>query len=197
MNRDSKTPTIEQLVKKATEGDKHAFEQLVRHYEKGVYNLAYSRTGNRDDALDAAQECFLRAYRSLPSFRGESAFSTWLYRICFNCTNDMIKKNAVQNAATTPLEFVGEDGEEMSHEIADFTYDPERSALDGERSATVRGAIASLDDKYRVPLVLRDINGLSYKRISQVLELELGTVKSRIKRARDMLGNILKGRGLI
>lgn len=187
--------TSEQYAAMAAKGDLDAFEALMRRHEKGVYNLAYSRTFSPDDSFDIAQETFLRVYRSIASFRGESTFSTWLYRICVNVISDHQKKNNNRRKHEIPLEYSGPDGEETAYDLPDHTYNPETAALRGERVDLVRREIDKLSEKYRLPLVLRDINGLSYNNIAAILGLELGTVKSRIKRARESLKDILEKDG--
>lgn len=187
----------EQYAKMAQDGDVEAFEALVKRHEKGIYNLAYTRTYNHDDSFDIAQETFLRAYRALSGFRSESSFSTWIYRICLNVISDHQKKLHNRRAHETPLEYTDSDGSEATYDLPDDTYNPEQIALQNERTRLVRSEIDKLNEKYRVPLVMRDINGLSYNKISEVLGLELGTVKSRIKRARDSLKEILEKTGFV
>lgn len=184
--------TSEQYAQMAVQGDLKAFEALMLRHEKGIYNLAYTKTYDPDDAFDISQETFLRAYKSLSTFRGDSSFSTWLYRICINVITDHQKKKGIRQKHETPLEYTDSDGSDVAIELPDNTYNPEQIAMDKERSAMVRREIDKLNEKYRVPLVMRDIGGLSYNKISEVLNLELGTVKSRIKRARENLKALLE-----
>ena len=187
----------EQLARSAAEGNSEAFEALMIRHEKGIYNLAYTKTRNAEDSYDITQETFLRTYKALKTFRGDSSFSTWLYRICFNVIYDMQKKNAIRQHNEMPIEMTDNDGNESMLDLPDNSYNPEMLAIENERTKMVRAGINRLNEKYRVPLILRDINGLSYNKIAEILNLELGTVKSRIKRARESLKDILRNSNLL
>lgn len=166
-------------------GDVNAFEPLVHAYEKTVYNLALRALGSREDAEDVTQEAFLKAYRSLSSFRGESKFSVWLYRIVSNLCLDHLR--ARQRRPAQSLTVENEEGETDELEIPDEHFSPEK-LLDRKltREAVQRG-LQTLPDDARQILLLRELQGLSYEEIGQVLALEPGTVKSRIFRARKRL----------
>ena len=167
------------------DGDVNAFETLVREYEKNVYNIALRMVNNSEDASDMTQEAFIKAYNSLPNFRGDSKFSVWLYRIVSNVCLDFLRSKS--RKPTLSLSMEDDDGEETQLDIADESQSPE---LLLERSLTrdaVRRGLDALPPDYRQILLLREIQGLSYDEISLALDLEVGTVKSRIFRARKKL----------
>lgn len=172
-------------IERTLNGDLKAFEELVRSYEKNVYQLALRILGNREDAEDAAQEVFLKAYRSLSRFQGDSKFSVWLYRIVTNQCTDMLR--ARKRRPVQSLSVQNDDGEEDELPVPDERFSPEK-LLDRKltREAVQRG-LNSLSDESRQILLLRELRGLSYEEIGQALGLEPGTVKSRIFRARKKL----------
>ncbi|MGX8699525.1 MAG: RNA polymerase sigma factor [bacterium] len=185
------TPEEEKtLVAKAAKGDEAAFEALVRANERLVYAAARKLTGDAEEALDVAQEAFLRAWRHLEKYRGEARFGVWLYRLTYNCAMDAIRKRR----ETLSLDADEEEGGALP-EMADEAPLPEETVLREEQRREVREAIAALDPEKREILVLRELNGLSYEEIGHALGLEAGTVKSRISRARAALAEILVKRG--
>lgn len=173
------------IIERVQNGDADAFEGLVTAYERNVYNLALRMTGNSEDAADMSQEAFLKAYNSLQSFRGESKFSVWLYRIVSNVCLDFLRRKSRRQAVSLSMEDEG--GEEVQLELPDESQSPETLL---ERSMTreaVRRGLEALPAEQRQILLLREIQGLSYDEIALALELETGTVKSRIFRARKRL----------
>ena len=173
------------IVRKVLQGDVNAFEKLVTEYEKGVYAIALRMTGNPEDASDMTQEAFIKAYNSLQSFRGDSKFSVWLYRIASNVCLDFLRSRS--RKPTVSLSVEDDEGEETQLDVADESQSPE---LLLERSLTrdaVQRGLQALAPDYRQILLLREIQGLSYKEIADVLRIEVGTVKSRIFRARKRL----------
>lgn len=177
------------IIRAVLNGDVNAFETLVKEYEKNVYNLALRMTGNSEDAADMSQEAFIKAYNSLSSFRGDSKFSVWLYRIVSNVCLDYLRSRT--RKPTVSLSTENDDGDEVELDIADETQSPE---LLLDRSLTrdaVRRGLASLPPDHREILLLREIQGLSYEEIAAALDLEAGTVKSRIFRARKKLSSFL------
>ncbi|MCL5046056.1 MAG: sigma-70 family RNA polymerase sigma factor [Actinobacteria bacterium] len=174
------------LVQRSKRGDLGAFEELVARYEKKVYNLAFRLTGNHDDADDVAQEALLRAYTSLSSFRGDSSFSTWLYRIVTNAGLDEIRRR--RRRATTSLDDPLSTREgEVARQVPDASEGPVEIAERIEVREQVQEAINSLADDHRVVLILRDLQGLSYAEIAGILRCPLGTVRSKLSRARERL----------
>lgn len=185
MTREQETAVIQSVL----DGDVNAFETLVKEYEKNVYNLALRMTGNSEDAADMSQEAFIKAYNSLSSFRGDSKFSVWLYRIVSNVCLDYLRSRT--RKPTVSLSTENDDGEEVELDIADESQSPE---LLLDRSLTrdaVRRGLAALPPDHREILLLREIQGLSYEEIAAALGLEAGTVKSRIFRARKKLCSFL------
>ncbi len=174
-----------QIVRRVLEGDVNAFETLVAEYEKNVYAITQRMTGNAEDAADMTQETFIKAYNSLSSFRGDSKFSVWLYRIATNVCLDFLRSRS--RKLTVSLSVEDEDGEETQLEIADESQSPERLLERDLTRDAVRRGLKALAPEYRQILLLREIQGLSYEEISEVLSLEVGTVKSRIFRARKRL----------
>lgn len=180
------------LVRRAQAGEQTAFEELVRAYESRIYAVALRWTGNREDALDISQEVFLRVFRFLGSFDSRSSFSTWLYRVAVNVCKDAVAKRA--RLQEQPLER--SDGEEnYEAELPDSRYEPEIVFENRARGELLTEAIAALPEDQRAVIVLRDVRGLSYQEIGDVLSLEKGTVKSRISRAREKLRVILQTDG--
>ena len=178
--------TDTELVSKIKKGDMAAFDKLVEEYNKRVINIAYSLLSDREDALDAAQEVFVKVYKNIGSFRGESTVSTWIYRITKNVCTDILRKRR-----TTIISLDNDDDESPRLEIADESTSPEQVAERNEKIAIVRKAIATLDENQRTLVTLYDINGLSYEEIAAILKCPLGTVKSRLYRARESLRKIL------
>ena len=185
MTREQEAAVIQAVL----DGDVNAYEALVKEYEKNEYNLALRMTGNSEDAADMAQEAFIKAYNSLTAFRGDSKFSVWLYRIVSNVCLDFLRSRSRKQ--TVSLSTENDDGEEVELDIADETHSPEQLL---DRSLTrdaVRRGLAALPPDHREILLLREIQGLSYEEIADVLGLEAGTVKSRIFRARKKLCSFL------
>lgn len=178
-----------ELAERAGRGDQRAFEQLVRDNEKRVYNLALRMTGSPEDALDLSQEAFLNAWRGLASFQGECSFSTWMYRLTSNVCLDFLRARKRRlEAAGAPLSL---DGEDAPDPAAPDRQRPEAVLERREQQELLRRALDALPDHHRQVLALRELSGLSYQEISAALGLDLGTVKSRLTRARLALRKIL------
>lgn len=183
----------EQWIAAAQQGDTMAFDQLVEAHQDRIFNLCYWQLGNRDDAADAAQDCFVRAFRSLRKFRSESTFATWLHRIAVNVCFDARHKKRKSPLAYTDL---GSGDETAFPDMpAPSSDNPEQRSLRHERQQAVRRALASLPEHYRIALVLFEIEGCSYETISDILKTKTGTVKSRINRARLALAETLRQEG--
>jgi len=177
--------TDEQLVREFIKGDLSAFEQLVIRYEQKVYQLAYRLTGNVEDANDLAQEVFLKVYRHIGQFRGQAAFSTWLYRLVTNTFLDEARKRKRRPTITMSLDerIITEEGD-MPRELPSDDIGPEEGYLQKELQQIIQQALAELPPQYRIVLTLREIQGHTYEEIAEIAEIKLGTVKSRISRAR-------------
>lgn len=172
------------LVRRAKQGDAQAFEELLSLYEQKVYSLAYHYVGNEHDAMDISQEAFLRVYRFLPQFNEESRFSTWLYRVTSNVCKDYIRKRNSRNEVPLTQES---DEEPFSFDVPDLRYNPEDVLQQKELRREISDSLQALSPDHREILVMRDVMGLTYEDIAQSLDLEEGTVKSRISRARDKM----------
>jgi RNA polymerase sigma-70 factor (ECF subfamily) len=170
-----------ELVRLAQDGSQDAFAELVAKYQSKVFSMAMSFIRNREAADDAAQEVFLKAYLALPKFHLKSEFGTWLYRITINHVKDVLRKRG--RAKEVPLDDVREVSVTEENGLESAERERETEARRGLVQRFVRG----LPEKYRVILTLRDIQGLPYDEISQVLHLSPGTVDSRLHRARRML----------
>ncbi len=175
----------QQWIRAAQQGDSAAFEQLLLLYQQKIYHLALRTCGDPHDAEEATQEAFLSAWKNLPSFRGESSFSTWLYRLTVNACNDLFRKNKA-SAANVALE-----DEEAALQVPDTAPGPEESLQRKETRQAVQDALQQLSPEHRQVLLLRELQQLSYDEIAAVLDMDLGTVKSRIHRARNQLREIL------
>ncbi len=177
------------IVQQVLEGDTNAFEELVLEYEKKVYNVALRILGNSEDAADMTQEAFIKAFNSLSGFRGDSKFSVWLTRIVSNLCLDFLRSRS--RRPTVSLSVEDDEGDDVQLDIADISQSPE---LLLERSLTresVRRGLKALPEDYREILLLREIQGLSYDEIAEALNIEVGTVKSRIFRGRKKLCDYL------
>ncbi|KPJ81226.1 MAG: hypothetical protein AMS17_19755 [Spirochaetes bacterium DG_61] len=176
-------------------GDDHAFDALVLKYQLRIVNLCYRVLGDYEDAVDCAQETFVKVFRSLKSFRYRSSFSTWLFRIAVNtCKNRLASAKYRFHRRMVRLDR-GQDGSEDSLplEVPNGSSLPANNLEKKEREALIQQAIDSLPKEQRTALVLRDIEGLSYEEVARITGLALGTVKSRIARAREQLRTKLKG----
>ena len=180
----------ELLIRRAQRGDADAFEQLLLEHQKNVYNLCYRMAGNPDDAMDLSQETFLRAWRWLDQYQFASAFSTWLYRLCSNICIDFLRRRRRQQ--TVPLTFEDADGEEQTYAVPDAQPLPEEQVELKLTRETLAAAMAQLLPEHRAVLQLRVVNEMSYEQIADVLDIQIGTVKSRLSRARNQLKKILE-----
>lgn len=179
------------LVKKAQNNDLSAFEELVRLYQNKVYGLCLHLAGNHSDAQDLAQEAFIRAYRALASFRNEADFGTWMHRITVNIWLNFKRRNSARPVVFLDEPFKGEDGSELQRDVADNNGDPLQSLEEKEFRGLVRSALGSLSEEHRTVLVLREIEGYSYEEVARMLDCSLGTVKSRLNRAREAMRRIM------
>lgn len=179
------------LIKKSQSGDVESFELLISSYDKRAYNIAYRIMGNEEDAKDMAQEALLRVFRSLKDFKGQAAFSTWLYRIVTNVCLDELRRRKNEKYVSIDSTIYTDSGE-MHMELCSDKETPESVYEVVEQRELIKNAIRELNEDYRSVIVLRDIQGFSYGEISEILNCSLGTVKSRISRGRTMLRNKLK-----
>jgi len=177
----------ERLIGAAQAGDLKAFNQLVLSYQGLAYNVAYRLLNDADNAADATQDSFLKAYRALPGFRGGS-FKSWLLRIVTNTCYDYLRSR--RRRADTSLESLTEE-HHQSHWLEYPGESPEQTTLRHERHAAIQAGIQRLQNEQRLTLVLADIEGFSYQEIAEITGVGMGTVKSRLSRARSHLRDIL------
>ena len=181
------------LLEATRTGDEIAFQELVRRYRNPITNFVYRMLNDYDRAVDLAQETFVRVYMSAERYQANYSFSTYIYRIASNLAITDLRQRKRRRLIPIPSFFSDKDGEEMEIELPDERQVmPDDAMIEDERRQAVSRAIASLPEKYRVAVVLRDIEGKSYEEISAVLGLSDGTVKSRINRARNLLKEKLK-----
>lgn len=178
-------------VSDAQKGNQDAFEALVRLYEKRVFSLTLRMCGNPDDAAEAAQEAFLAAWQGLSSFRRDSSFSTWLYRLASNSCVDLLRRQKRWKAATGP----SLDDEDLNMDAPDPRCGPEGELEEKELRGCIENGLMALSPEHREVLILREMQQLSYLEIADTLSLDLGTVKSRINRGRGQLRNFLLQNG--
>ncbi|MFZ5648074.1 MAG: RNA polymerase sigma factor [Bacillota bacterium] len=183
-------PDDDLLVKRCRGGDMDAFDELVRRYQTKVYTVAFRFMGNHADAGDLAQEAFIRAYQALSTFRGDSSFATWLYRIASNACRDELRKQQRQKKVSLD-EMIMQPGGNLS--LAAPDHSPEEHLESIEMRDMVQRHLNELSGDHRLILVMRDIQGLSYEEIATSLECNVGTVKSRLSRARQALKNRMTG----
>ncbi len=177
--------TDAELVKRVQHGDKGAFDLLVLKYQHKIVNLVMRYVRDSEQALDITQEAFIKAYRALPRFRGDSAFYTWLYRIAVNTAKNHL---ASQRRRPMNVELDMQDPEQYElHAKLKETDTPEGVTISHEVKSTVEKAIAALPEDLRTAIVLREIDGMSYEEIAETMECPVGTVRSRIFRARDAI----------
>jgi RNA polymerase sigma-70 factor (ECF subfamily) len=174
------------LVKRVQKGDKGAFDMLVLKYQHKIVNLVMRYVRDPELALDITQEAFIKAYRALPRFRGDSAFYTWMYRIAVNTAKNYL---AAQRRRPMDIELDLQDPEQYDlHAKLKETDTPEGVTLSSELKETIERAIAALPEDLRTAIILRELEGMSYEEIAQTMECPVGTVRSRIFRARDAIG---------
>ena len=179
------------LVERAQRGDKRAFELLVEKYQHKLARLVSRLVRDPGEAEDVAQEAFIKAYRALPSFRGDSAFYTWLYRIGINTAKNFLVATGRRAPTSTEVEAEEAEGYEGSEQLHDINT-PESLLLSKEIGATVNAAIEALPEELRSAIQLRELEGMSYEEIAKLMDCPIGTVRSRIFRAREAIADKLK-----
>ncbi len=182
------------LIQRCRDGSLEAFEQLVALYENKIFGLCLHLTGNPVDAQDLAQEAFIRLYKALPGFRGQSAFSTWFYRIVVNLWSNETRRRARQRTVSLDAPVQTSDGEIQRTLEDEGVTDPEEALEEKEEREMVWQAINELSDEHRSVLVLREMYDMPYMEIAKALGCSEGTVKSRLNRARKNLHDLLAGK---
>ncbi|WIM06331.1 MAG: RNA polymerase sigma factor RpoE [Candidatus Nitricoxidivorans perseverans] len=183
--------TDQALVERVQAGDKQAFGLLVAKYQRKLMRLIMRLVRDPAEAEDVAQEAFIKAYRALPNFRGESAFYTWLYRIGVNAAKNWLIANGRRAPTSTEMDSEEAEGYGESDLLRDADT-PERVLMSRQIADTVNAAMASLPEELRTAVTLREIEGLSYEEIAQVMDCPIGTVRSRIFRAREAIAQKLR-----
>lgn len=178
-----------QLIQKAKRGDESSFESLILGCQNKAFNIAIRYLKNEEDAMDALQESFIKIYRHLNSFKEDSRFDTWVYRIVVNTCNDMLRKE--NSRKKTDSIFKTDDEKETVIEIPDSSGSPEEVYDKKEKAEYIAACLERLNHDQREIIILRDIHGFSYDEISEILECSVGTVKSRINRSRLKLREVL------
>ena len=179
------------LVERVKRGDKAAFDLLVIKYQTRIINLVMRFVRNQSDAQDVTQEAFLKAYRALPNFRGDSAFYTWLYRIAVNTAKNYLAVQASRRPPETEQDLSEMEQIDGGNALKDLET-PEHMLLSREIEDTVVRAIEGLPDDLRTAITLRELEGLSYEEIAEAMDCPIGTVRSRIFRAREAIDKLLK-----
>lgn len=182
------------LVERAKAGDQDAFAQLMEANQSRIYNLTLRMTGSPEDAAELTQEAFFNAWQGLPKFQGDSSFATWLYRLASNASIDFLRREKRRKNISMTVSLDDEEGERQA-ELPDTRHSPEAEAEKKELREAIDKGLQSLSQEHRQVLVMRELNGLSYAEIGDVLGLEEGTVKSRIARARLALRKFLVENG--
>lgn len=189
MTREEERGVIDRIL----QGDANAFEVLVVANQRSVYNVCLRMTKNQEDAYDLSQEAFLRAYNSLGSFKGESSFSAWLYRLASNICIDFLRREKRRDNVS--LTYEDDAGSTLELELPDERFSPVSALERREMAEYIRAGLNTLTEEHRQILTMREIDGLRYDEIAVVLGVSAGTVKSRISRARQSLVKFLSANG--
>jgi len=186
----SPPPEDAALIERSKTGDAQAFRVLFEKHQGWVYGLAYHMVGSREEAADLTQEVFVRVFRALPTLRAGAAFVTWLRQIAVNLCRDYLKKRRLP---TESLEYIGDQQEVVTRDLPDPGAELDRPVLTAELKVAVRRAIASLSPDHRAVVIMHHLQGMEVTEIARVLRCSVGTVKSRLSRARDELKRKLSG----
>lgn len=173
------------MIMRCKQGDREAFNSLVLKYQKQVFNIAYSMLSDYEDASDAVQEVFVKVYKSVATFKGQSSFTTWLYRVCANVCNDILRKRQ-RRAISVSLNNDDDDSKFLA-ELPSSEPTPDERLEINERQKAVRDAVNELKKEYREIIIYSDMQQLSYDEVASILRCPVGTVKSRLNRARNAL----------
>lgn len=179
------------LIEESRKGNVDAFEELIKDYKKSAYNIALRVLRNVEDAEDASQEALIKIFKSISSFNMESTFKVWMYRIVVNTCIDFKRKKNINAVSIDETIDLGS-GSELKREIPDDTNNPDALIDRNYDTQLVNEAINKLEDDFKTIIILRDIKGFSYSEISEILSCSLGTVKSRLSRARKSLKELLE-----
>ena len=180
-------PDDQTLVRRAKDGDMSAYDELVKRYQERVYGTVYHMTSNHDDAADLSQEAFIKAYQALKSFKGDSSFFTWVYRIAVNRTINFLKqrRNRTPHMSLNDIDFQAENDPDMVALVSNNT--PRRDVALSELQEKLNAAMQKLSEEHRLVVTLHDVQGLSHDEISKIVGVNSGTVRSRLFYARQQL----------
>ena len=178
------------MVRRAQKGDLAAYDELVRRYQQRIYATVYHMTSNHEDANDLAQEAFIKAYQALKTFKGGSSFYTWVYRIAVNKTLNFLKQRKNRTAMSlNDLDFTAENDPDLVALISEKT--PRREAVLSELQQKLNEAMQQLSEPHRMVVTLHDVQGLAHEEIAEIMECNVGTVRSRLFYARQQLQGYL------
>jgi RNA polymerase sigma-70 factor (ECF subfamily) len=180
------------LVLKAQSGDVKAFDALVTKYRSRLFSMNYTLVQNQEDAWDLSQEAFIKAWRALPGFKGDSAFYTWLYRISHNTCLDWLRKKRIQSAGEFDDNRVDHQPDPTAEAVPHAYTRPDKALANAELGKRIQDALAKLSDEHRHVMLLREVDGLSYEEIAQVTQCPVGSVMSRLFYARKKLQQLLQ-----
>lgn len=180
------------LIARSQKGDRQAFDDLIRKHEKRAYQYAFRLTSNPEEAGDVVADAFVRVFSALHNFKGQSAFTTWLYRILTNCFLDMRKREKSRPTTSLEAALVTDEGD-LERQVEDDSATPHQEAEKSERERAVEKAVALLPEYQRAMITMYHVENLSYEEIAESLDLPIGTVKSRLNRARLSLRELLVG----
>jgi len=183
-------PDDQVLIERAQKGDRNALDSLIRKHERRAYQYAFRLTSNAEEAGDVVADAFVRVYSALQNFKGQSAFTTWLYRILTNCYLDLRKKEKTRQTASLDSTLMTSEGE-VERQIEDDSLTPHELFERGERERAVQDAVAELPEYQRAMIVMYHAESMAYEEIAEALDLPIGTVKSRLNRARLSLRQLL------
>lgn len=186
-SRSVETANDHELLAAIRDGDEVAFQEIVRRYRNPITNFVYRMIDDYERAVELTQETFIRVYTSASRYQANYSFSTYIYRIATNLAISELRRRKRRKMVSLFSPFTNDDGEAIEIDPPDANPLQDEALIEGERRKAVARAITSLPEKYRAAIVLRDVEGLSYDRIAEVLKLSEGTVKSRINRARNLL----------
>ena len=192
---DLRSPAEAEFIERLKEGDAAAFEELVAARSGEIYGLLFRLTENTEEARDLTQETFLRAFQNIGSFRGEADLRTWIYRIAINQARNRWRgwKRRSRDTTVSLDATVGNSDQPLMATLAESSANPEQNTLARERELALRGALGKLGNAYRETVILRDIEGFTYEEIASTLDINVGTVKSRLARGRHELRRKLEG----
>jgi len=192
VNPNSRAKQDFELVRRAVEtGDQKAFAQLLEQYREPIHFLLLKMVNNKEDAEDLTIETFTKAFKSLPNFRPDYAFSTWLFRIATNAGIDFIRKKKLKTMSIDNA-FPNEEGDEVRINVKSIDPNPEQELITTEKAELLRSFVEKLKPRYQILIELRYYKQLSYEEIAEELDMPLGTVKAQLFRARDLLFNVMK-----